>query len=112
MLKQEQLEKSFKSYSCGYHSKMVNSSGVVYLGKAEIAGITIIGNGAAAVVDIHDGENTKMEKRYRLVTADGTSFSVPFLKVDDFDYGIYVTVNAATTFVMIQYLPVSKEQVI
>ena len=112
MLPSEQLEKAFKSLGMGYHSKMVNSSGVVYLGKAEIAGITIIGNGAAAVVDIHDGENTKMEKRYRLVTADGTSFSVPFLKVDDFDYGIYVTVNAATTFVMIQYLPVSKEQFI
>lgn len=82
-----------------------NVTGRVYEGPVKVHSITIAGDGANGDCDIYNSLNVDATRRkLHLEVLSGTSHET-VLKGTIFDRGIYVVVNAATTFVTTEYEP-------
>lgn len=87
------------------HSLHFNASQVCYKGPCLVTGITISADGVNGDCQIYDGENANCEFKYHLEALAGTTFSADIWEATDFNHGIFLVVNAATTHVTIQYIP-------
>lgn len=94
------------------HSKMYNASQVVYIGPCILVSVLISGDGAAGDCDVYDGTNSNEERKCHLEVPSGESFQWSPGQGTDLDKGIYLAVNAATTFVTITWIPESWKEFI
>lgn len=89
--------------------KTVNVSQILHKGPCLISGVGVTGDGAAAEIDIYDGVNDKAEHKLKVMCLDGTTFSINAIDRPQFNYGIYIKVNAATTFGYVIWVPQERE---
>lgn len=89
--------------------KLVNVSGAIHVGKAKLIGVCISGDGANGDADVYDGVNNLGERKAHLEVLSGTTCPVLFGSGIYIDRGLYIVVNAATTFVMVTYQPLGKQ---
>lgn len=89
------------------HSTLTKLTGLLYKGPVLLESILVNADGAAAEVDVYDGENDRGEHKYRINCLSDDSKMICLPKPTDFDFGIYIKVNAATTFVTVQFSPVN-----
>jgi len=87
------------------HAVCVNASGIIFKGPCLVSAITVTGDGATAAVEVYDGTSDTGELKFKLNCLQNTTFNEILMHPTDFDRGIYVKVNAATTYVTIQYIP-------
>lgn len=92
-----------KNYDGVAHAELTNTSRIITKGPVLISNIFVNGDGVAAQVDIYDGLNNKGRHVYRINCIADDSKPVNLSSPIDFDFGIYVVVNAATTYVTIAY---------
>ena len=88
---------------------LTNTSSVLHLGPCIVGNIAISGDGAAGDCDVYDGENAKAERKYHLEVLTGVSFATGAAALKKFNYGVYVVVNAATTFVTVELIPLGRD---
>lgn len=86
-------------------AEMVNSTQVIHIGPVFVYSVIISGDGANADADIYDGENDKAERKFHLEALSGTTNPAPANSKIRFNKGIYIKVNAATTFVTVIFRP-------
>ncbi len=91
------------------HAELVNASGIVHRGPCLITGFSVTGHGAAGVADLYDGENAHGDHKCRVAVLSGTTFEWDIVHPVDFDKGIYIAVDLATTYVTICYIPESRK---
>lgn len=91
---------------CHAHSIMTNASALVFKGACLVHSIFVGADGAAAQVDIYDGVGILGTHKYRINAISDDSKPLMLPVPTDFDNGIYVVVNANTTYVTVQYSPV------
>jgi hypothetical protein len=84
-----------------------NINRIIYKGLVEVVDIVISANGADGEVNIYDGQNDKGILKYKLSIKDGNSFGGFPTKPIFFHRGIFITVNAATTYYSIRIDPVN-----
>lgn len=101
------MEKAQRVCLCPAHAELTNVSRVIHKGPCLITGFSVAGDGAAGVANLYDGENALGEHKCRVAVLDSTTFEWNLTHPVDFDKGIYIDVNAATTFVTICYIPES-----
>ena len=89
------------------HAEMDNVSRVIHKGPCLVTGFTVTADGAAAEADLYDGQNASGRHVAKIMALDGTTFEWHLQHPVDFDKGIYVHVNADTTYVMVCYIPES-----
>jgi len=89
------------------HAEITNASRVIHKGPCLVTGFCVAGDGAAGVANLYDGENDLGEHKCRITVLDSTTFEWSLTHPVDFDKGIYIDVNAATTFAMVSYIPES-----
>ncbi len=89
--------------------RLVNVNTLIHKGPCIVGNIVISGDGAAGDCDIYDGENANAERKYHLEVASGYSFAIGAATLKKFNYGIYIVVNAATTFVTVEYVPLPMD---
>lgn len=88
--------------------EMRNVTGLVYDGPCVLHSASISGDGANADCDLYDGLSTTGRRRLHLEVLSGTSFDKHFRHGAIVDQGLYLVVNAATTFVTVEYTPIEK----
>ncbi len=92
-----------------FATKIVNTTTyLLHKGPCIVGNIILSGDGAAGDCDIYDGENANAERKYHLEVASGTSFATGAGR-KKFNYGIYIVVNATTTFVTVEYVPLPHD---
>jgi len=89
-------------------TELTNTSRTIYKGPALLYSITISGDGAAGDCDVYDGVNSQGERKYHLEVGAGATVVVSLQNPVELDRGLYVKVNAATTFVTVQYEPLKE----
>lgn len=89
------------------HSEYTASSRIIHKGPCIVKAVHVAADGANGDCQVYDGESTSGELKAHLEALSGTSYA--WLPGDgtDFDYGIFIQVNAATTKVTVTYLPQS-----
>ena len=88
-------------------SVYLNSTQTITTGPAEIIGVFLAGDGAAADAQIYDGKNADSPQKLHIEapSGDSTPFFPP-LPVRC-ERGIHVVVNATTSKLTIQYRPLA-----
>lgn len=79
----------------------MNASGVVVIGKGYVTDCIISADGADATVSLYDGKDTAGKRIGKFIIPNGYSLPLTFKTYPRFDYGLYVEINADTTFVNI-----------
>lgn len=82
-----------------------NADSLIYKGACKVHSIFVDADGAAAQVDVYDGVDTTGERKFRINAISDDSKFLLFTEPAEFDMGVYIDVNAATTFVTIQVSP-------
>jgi len=93
-------------------SEYTNTSRIIHPGPCIVKNVTIAGDGANGDCQVYDGFNTSGTLKAHLEVLSGTTFSWQPGEGTDFDQGIYIEVNAATTKVTITYNPESRKDFI
>jgi len=88
---------------------MVNANTVVLKSPGIVGNICIAGDGANGDCDIYDGENANAERKYHLEVLSGSTAEIGAGHFRKFNHGIYIVVNASTTFVTVEYLPLTTD---
>ena len=90
------------------HAELVNANGVVHKGPCLITGFVVSDDTANGLANLYDGENALGRHKCHIAVLAHTSFPWPIVHPVDFDDGIYITVGAATTYVTVCYIPLSR----
>jgi len=93
------------------HSDLTNVTRVIHKGPCLVTGFSVAGDGAAGVANIYDGENALGEHKCRVTVLDSTTFGWDLTHPVHFEQGIFIDVNAVTTFVTVCYVPVSLKPI-
>jgi hypothetical protein len=93
-------------------SEYTNKNRLIHSGPCIVKDITIAGDGANGDCQVYDGLNDAGKQKTHLEALSGTTFSWTPGNGTDFDYGIYIAVNAATTKVTVTYIPESRKDFI
>lgn len=89
----------------------ISASQLIARGPCLIVSLSVSGDGAAGLGIIYDGANANGRRKATLQTGSDTSFS-PFICCGiECETGIYATVDAATTFLRIEYYPANEVEV-
>jgi len=84
----------------------INVTGVVHIGPCILHGIIVAGKAADGDAQLHDSVNANGELRFDISCVSKTTFGWRSTDGILLHKGIHITVNAATTFVMIEYHPI------
>ena len=104
----EEPTKIDRRRSGGVHIvETVNINQVIHKGPCVVSGAFITSIGAAGTVLIYDGDNALTPIKIPIASIDGTTFGSCFPNNIKFTKGIYVVVNAATTYATIAYKPLN-----
>jgi len=90
-------------------SDYTNSSRLIHSGPCIVKAVHIAGDGANADAQIYDGSNTSGRLKAHLEALSGTSYTWRPGDGTDFDFGIYIAVNASTTKVTVTFVPESRK---
>lgn len=93
-------------------SDYTNASRVIHKGPCVVRCVHLGADGANADCQIYDGENTSSRLVAHLEALSGTSYSWRVPGGTDFDYGIYIAVNANTAKVTVTFNPESRKKFI
>ncbi len=86
-------------------TKLASVSGCIYKGPCLVTALSISGTAATPDAQLYDGENSNGEQKADLRVVQDESFS-PNLDGGVFcERGIYLTIDATTTYVMVTYYP-------
>ena len=91
------------------HSDYTATSRLVSSGPCIVRTVHVAGDGANGDCQIYDGVNALGELKAHVEVLSGTSYSWRPGDGTDFDFGIYIAVNAATTKVTVTYNPESRK---
>lgn len=93
-------------------SEYTTTSRIIFKGPCVVKCVHVAAEGANAACQVYDGLNTQGKLKARIDALSGTS--EVWLPGDgtDFDQGIYIAVNAATTHVTVTFLPESRKDFI
>ncbi|MBA7494510.1 hypothetical protein ES702_05086 [subsurface metagenome] len=97
---------------CVFPSEFTNTSRVIHKGPCIVACVMMAADGANADCQVYDGVNDKGKQKAHIEAVTGTTFGWCPGKPTDFDNGIYIAVNAATSKVTVTYLPESRKRFI
>lgn len=86
-----------------YTVKLANTNECIHKGKCIVGNIVISADGVNGDADIYDGENDNGERKFHLEALSTTTFGTGASEEKDFDKGIYIKVNASTTFVSVSF---------
>ena len=90
-------------------SDYTNTSRLIHSGPCVVKAVHIAADGANADAQIYDGANTSGTLKAHLEALTGTSYTWRPGEGTDFDFGIYIAVNAATTKVTVTFIPESRK---
>lgn len=93
-------------------SEITNTSRVIHKGPCIVKAVHVAGDGAGCEVVIIDGVNSSGKVKAIIIVLSGSSYTWRPGEGTDFDYGIYVNVNASTTKVTVTYIPESRKDFI
>ncbi len=91
-------------------SEYTNTSRVLYRGPCLVYNVHLAADGAQADCQVYDGVNANGTLKAHIEALSGTSFDWDPDKGVQFDFGIYVAVNANTSKVTVTYLPLASSQ--
>jgi hypothetical protein len=91
--------------------ELVNADGIISTGPVLMHAACISGDGANADCDIYNGTNANATRKNHLEALSGTTFNWEPPCGSIYDLGLYVKVNASTTFVMATYKPLTEDEV-
>ena len=86
----------------------VNKSQIIWKGPCLLSGIGVTGDGAIGEIDIYDGENDNAPHKIKIKCISNTTFSMNAIHDPQFNNGIYVKVNAVTSFGWVIFIPQDK----
>lgn len=89
-------------------SVLVTSSQIVSNGPSLIVGVAISGTGSNPDAQIYDGKNANGLMKLHLDCLQYTGWSPNIQPGVECLTGIYVVVDAATTYVLVQYYPANE----
>ena len=102
-----------KRDSLGYsdipQTEMRNVTGLINRGPVIVYDILVSADGANADCDLYGGGGTNEERKFHIETLSGTSIPWNSTRGTFFRKGLYLVVNAATTFVSITFVPYEFE---
>lgn len=90
-------------------SEYTNTSRLIHSGPCIVKSVHVAGDGAPGDAQIYDGVNSSGTLKAHLEVLFGRSYTWRPGEGTDFDYGIYIAVNAATTKVTVTYIPESRK---
>ncbi|MFZ2149261.1 MAG: hypothetical protein WAV28_18780 [Sedimentisphaerales bacterium] len=93
-------------------SDYTKSSRMIHSGPCIVRAVHIAGDGANADCQIYDGLNDSGTLKAHLEALSGTSYTWRPADGTDFDFGIYIHVNATTTKVTVTFIPESRKKFI
>jgi hypothetical protein len=93
-------------------SDYTNASRLIHSGPCIVKCVLVSGDGASGDCQIYDGSNVNGKLKAHIEVLTGTSYTWCPGEGTDFDYGLYIAVNAATTKVAVTYLPESRKDFI
>lgn len=86
------------------HSDYLCASRLVHKGPCIVKAVHVSADGANGDCQVYDGESVNGELKAHIEVLSGTSYTWQPGVGTDFDYGIYIVVNAVTTKVTVSYL--------
>lgn len=89
------------------HSEYTNVTKLIHSGPCIVKSVHVACCGSAGYAWVYDGLNNQGKFKAYLALADAASYNWTPGEGTDFNYGIYVIVNAATTHVTVTYIPES-----
>lgn len=89
------------------HSELTNVSRIIHKGPCIVKTVHVACCGGAGYGWVYDGTSNKGEFKAYIAVADAASYSWRPGDGTDFNRGIYIEVNAATTHVTVTYIPES-----
>jgi len=90
-------------------SEYTNTSRLIHSGPCVVKCVHIAGDGVNGDCQVYDGLSTSGQMKAHLEALSGTSYTWRPGEGTDFDFGIYIVVNAATTKVTVTYIPLSRK---
>lgn len=81
----------------------MNASGVAVIGRGYVTDCIISAAGADATVSLYDGKNTAGTRIAKFVVPNGYTIPISVRTYIAYDFGLYVEINADTTFVNIGF---------
>jgi len=90
-------------------SDYTNTSRLIYSGPCVVKSVHIAADGANGDAQIYDGYSTSGCLVAHLEALSGTSYTWRPGEGTDFDFGIYIAVNVATTKVTVTFIPESRK---
>ena len=93
-------------------SVYTNASRVLHKGPCIVLAVHVAGDGANGDCQVYDGDSALGELKAHIEALSGTSYTWRPGVGTDFDNGIYLAVNAATTKVTVTYIPESRKSFI
>lgn len=97
---------------CAFPSEFTNTSRIIHKGPCIVCCVMVAADGADGDCQVYDGENASAELKAHIEALSGTTFRWQLSLGTDFDHGIYIVVNAATTKVTVTYTPESRRHFI
>ncbi|KKN14347.1 hypothetical protein LCGC14_0997060 [marine sediment metagenome] len=90
---------------------LFKADGIVHIGPCSLISATIAGNGANAQCDIYDGVDANGKVVTHLEALDNTTFHADLDAHPILYRGIYLDVNATTTEMTIEWIPLTVKEV-
>jgi len=85
------------------------TSRLIHSGPCIVKCVHVAADGANGDCQVYDGLNTSGTLKAHLEALSGTSYTWRPGEGTDFDYGLYIAVNAATTKVTATFIPESRK---
>ncbi len=93
-------------------SDYTNTSRLIHSGPCIIKSVHVAADGANGDAQVYDGLNTSGTLKAHIEVLSGTSYTWRPGEGTDFDRGLYIAVNAATTKVTATFIPESRKKFI
>jgi len=90
-------------------SDYTNTSRLIHSGPCVVKSVHIAGDEDPGDCQVYDGVNANGTLKAHLEVLEGTSYTWRPGEGTDFDFGIYIAVNASTTKVTVTFNPESRK---
>lgn len=90
-------------------SEYTYTSRIIHKGPCIIKSVHVAADGANGDCQIYDGESASGNLKAHVEVLSGTSYTWRPGQGTDFDFGLYIVVNANTTKVTVTFIPESRK---
>lgn len=87
---------------------LITVTGILHIGRCILHAVLLAGDGANADCQVSDSSDGNTNEKFHIESLSGTTFGWRSTDGVIFDRGIYITVNASTSHVMIEWHPVKR----